>query len=65
MGKSHQLVLDTYSLLRSYPKDEKMNLISQMKRSSTSIPTNIAEGAGMENKKELCSFSYHCTRFSF
>ena len=33
-------------------------LISQMKRSSSSIPTNIAEGCGRSSDKDFCRFLY-------
>jgi len=39
--KSHQLTLDVYKNAISFPKDESFDLISQIKRSSSSIPTNI------------------------
>jgi four helix bundle protein len=37
-------------------KDEIFGLISQMKRSSSSIPTNIAEGCGRNSEKDFCRF---------
>ena len=40
------LVETTYSLTRQLPDSERYNLISQMQRSATSIPSNIAEGQG-------------------
>ncbi|TWR31223.1 four helix bundle protein [Mucilaginibacter pallidiroseus] len=54
--KSHELVLSIYELLRNFPKDETFNLISQLKRASTSIPTNIAEGAGRFTQKDFASY---------
>ncbi len=56
--KSHQLTLDVYYNLTSFPKDELFGLISQMKRSSSSIPTNIAEGCGRNSDKDFCRFLY-------
>jgi four helix bundle protein len=56
--KSHQLTLDVYRTTISYPKDEIFGLISQMKRSSSSIPTNIAEGCGRNSEKDFCRFLY-------
>jgi four helix bundle protein len=38
------LVETTYSLTRSLPDSERFNLIFQMQKSATSIPSNIAEG---------------------
>ena len=59
--KSHELVLDIYKTIRIFPKDELFALTSQMKRSSSSIPTNIAEGCGRNSDKDFCRFLY----FSF
>ncbi|MEO5995699.1 MAG: four helix bundle protein [Chitinophagaceae bacterium] len=54
--KSHNLTLKIYTLTRSFPKDEIFGLISQMRRSSSSIPTNIAEGCGRNSNTELKRF---------
>lgn len=51
--KSHELVLDIYKTTRDFPKDELFALTSQMKRSSSSIPTNIAEGCGRNSDKDF------------
>lgn len=42
--KAHKLVLKVYKLTRDYPREEKYNLISQQRRSATSIASNIVEG---------------------
>lgn len=56
--KAHQLTLDIYKTVSSFPKDELFGLTSQMKRSSSSIPTNIAEGCGRNSDKDFCRFLY-------
>ena len=54
--KSHQLTLKIYTISRSFPKEEVYGLISQMRRSSSSIPTNIAEGCGRNSNPEMQRF---------
>ncbi len=54
--KSHFLTLEVYQELKKFPKDEMFGLISQMKRSSRSIPTNIAEGAGRFTNRDFSRF---------
>ena len=54
--KSHQLTLRIYSITQAFPKDELYGLVSQMRRSSSSTPTNIAEGCGRNSSIELNRF---------
>ena len=54
--KSHQLTLNIYSMSASFPKVEIYGLVSQMRRSSSSIPTNIAEGCGRNSNPEMRRF---------
>ena len=54
--KSMDLVEDVYKLMKQLPENEKYGLISQIKRSSISIPSNIAEGAGRASTKEFIRF---------
>ena len=54
--KSMDLVADVYKLMKQLPESEKYGLIFQIKRSSISIPSNIAEGAGRASTKEFIRF---------
>jgi four helix bundle protein len=54
--KSIALAKEVYMVCADLPKDEKFGLISQIKRSVISIPSNIAEGAGRNNDKEFYHF---------
>jgi len=54
--KSHQLTLDVYKSTRNFPKEELFGLVSQLRRASASIPTNIAEGSGRKSEKEFIQF---------
>lgn len=54
--RSHSLTLKVYSLTNSFPKEEVYGLTSQIRRSSSSVPTNIAEGCGRNSNPELRRF---------
>jgi four helix bundle protein len=41
--KSYKLALEIFEITKSFPKEEKYSLIDQIRRSSRSIPGNIAE----------------------
>jgi four helix bundle protein len=41
--KSFQLAMDIFHLSKSFPKEEKYSLTDQIRRSSRSVSTNIAE----------------------
>ncbi|MDO5616524.1 MAG: four helix bundle protein [Cruoricaptor ignavus] len=54
--KSIVFAKEVYIICQDISTDEKFGLISQMKRSAISIPSNIAEGAGRNNNKEFNHF---------
>lgn len=55
-NKAMDFVEQVYLLASDLPNDEKFGLVSQLKRCSVSIPSNIAEGAGRNSKKEFVRF---------
>lgn len=56
--EAHQLVLMIYKSANKFPSEEKFGLIDQMKRSSVSITSNIAEGFSRSSKKEKIKFYF-------
>jgi four helix bundle protein len=54
--KGHQLALATYMATAAFPREEAYGLTSQIRRSSTSIPANIAEGCGRSGGAEFARF---------
>ena len=54
--KAMQLVFAAYKATSKFPEVEKFGLISQIRRSAVSIPSNIAEGHGRKSDKELVRF---------
>jgi four helix bundle protein len=55
-NKAIDLTVEVYKATSSFPSDERFGLISQSRRSAVSIPSNIAEGAGRNSKKEFANF---------
>jgi len=53
---SHSLTLLIYKSTSSFPKEELYGLTSQMRRSASSIPSNIAEGCGRDSQPQLARF---------
>ena len=54
--KAHALTLAVYSATTDFPRDELFGLTSQIRRASSSIPANIAEGCGRSGDNELRRF---------
>lgn len=45
-----------YAFSRNLPKEEVFGLISQMRRASISVPSNIAEGRSRGTRKDFAQF---------
>ena len=56
--KSIDFVTTIYKITKNFPKDEIYGLVSQLRRASVSISSNIAEGAVRNGKKEFVQFLY-------
>jgi four helix bundle protein len=51
-----KIAAQSYHLTKGYPKEEQFGMTSQIRRASTSIPANIAEGYGRGNRGEYVQF---------
>ncbi|MGD1945296.1 MAG: four helix bundle protein [Croceivirga sp.] len=54
--ESRKLVKNIYDFTKHFPREELYGLTSQMKRSSTSVPANIAEGFGRRTSPDTIQF---------
>ncbi|AYN66843.1 four helix bundle protein [Euzebyella marina] len=54
--KARELVKKIYILTTSFPNEEQYGLTSQIRRSSISMSSNIAEGCGRQTAKETIYF---------
>lgn len=55
--EASDLVKRLYGLLKDFPQEEKYGLVSQMKRSSISIASNLAEGTSRITYKDKAHFT--------
>ena len=62
--KAIAFVTDIYNQTSSFPKEEMYGLVSQLRRSAVSIPSNIAEGAARQSNKVICcSWKFNGIRY--
>jgi four helix bundle protein len=54
--KAHQLVLDIYRSTMEFPAEERFGLAAHLRKTATSIGSNIAEGCGRGSEAELSRF---------
>ena len=55
--KTRELSKVIYKTTKNFPEDERFGLISQMRRCSISISSNIAEGTGRHSNKDKARFT--------
>lgn len=53
---SRKLVKEIYLVTSSFPENEKFGITNQLRRASTSISANIAEGFSRQSNKEKSRF---------
>lgn len=56
--EGHKLVILIYTITKKFPKEEMYSLTDQMRRSASSITSNIAEGFGRQGYREKIQFYY-------
>lgn len=61
--KSLKLIKEIYHLTERFPSEEKFGMISQLRRASVSILSNISEGEARNSRKEKRRF-YEIARAS-
>ncbi len=56
--KGIALVKEVYKLTRKFPRAETFGLMSQLRRSAISVPSNIAEGQARQHTREFRQFLF-------
>jgi four helix bundle protein len=54
--RAHRLTLDVYRATRPFPKYERFGLTGQIRRASSAIPANLAEGCGRGSDADFARF---------
>ena len=55
-NRSVSYTSEIFKMTKTFPQEEMYGLSSQMRKSASSIPLNIAEGSGRYNTKEFVRF---------
>ncbi len=54
--EGHALTLAVYAATAGFPRDETYALTSQLRRSASSVPSNVAEGCGRDSAPDFARF---------
>ncbi len=54
--KSLLLIKEVYKITDNFPDEEKLGLVSQLRRASVSVVSNISEGEARNTRKEKEGF---------
>ncbi|MGB8885574.1 MAG: four helix bundle protein [Candidatus Korobacteraceae bacterium] len=54
--RAHEITLAVYRCTRSFPREETYGMSSQLRRCSSSVAANIAEGCGRSGNPEFARF---------
>lgn len=55
--KADKLAYEVYLISKKFPKEELFGITNQLRRAAISVPTNIAEGTGRQNRNETKQFA--------
>ena len=53
---ARELNYEIYQITKEFPQDERFGLVSQIRRSAVSVPSNIAEGYGRGARADYIRF---------
>jgi len=56
--KNHDVVLEIYKITKYFPQEEVFGLVKQLRRSASSMTSNLAEGAGRFYYKDKVRFYF-------
>ena len=62
---AHAFTVEVYRITRSFPREERYGLTSQLRRAASSIGANLSEGCGCDTAKEQAHYTQMGTRSSF
>lgn len=56
--EGHKLVILVYKVTKNFPREERYSLVDQMRRATSSVTANIAEGFGRQTYREKLQFYF-------